>query len=48
MNEYDDVIDNGEWLEDKGSRFSRYLHNSQSVWLDHLNCVIVDDPFEAE
>ena len=48
MIDYDYVIDNGEWLEDQGRRFSRYLLNDQIVWVDHLEMDVIDDPSDVE
>jgi hypothetical protein len=46
--DYDFVIENGLWLEDQGSRFSRYLLNDASVWVDHYETDIVNDPSDVE
>ncbi len=46
--DYDFVIENGLWLEDQGSRFSRYMLNDASVWVDHYETDIVNDPSDVE
>lgn len=45
---YDEILEEGEWLEDKGKRFSRYNYNHESVWVDHDNEEVIDDPYEVE
>lgn len=48
MIDYDFVIENGEWLEDKGRRFSFYLLNDETYWVDHFDMEIIDDPSDVE
>jgi hypothetical protein len=48
MNDYDEVMENGLWLEDQGSRFSRYEYQGSSIWLDHLYSMVIEDPSEAK
>lgn len=48
MNEYVEVMEEGFWLEDQGSRFSRFEYKGISIWLDHLYCIVIDDPSEAQ
>ena len=41
---YDQVIENLEWLEDKGRKLSRYTDDQgSSIWVDHDTCEIVED-----
>ena len=41
---YNSVIENLEWLEDKRRRLSRYTDDQgSSIWVDHELCEIVED-----
>jgi hypothetical protein len=41
--DYDHIVENGEWLEDKGKR-SRYLiGDDQTVWVNNQTLEIDDD-----
>jgi len=46
MEEYDDVMETGTWLEDVkygGNQFSRYNDvDGNSVWLCHDDCTVVE------
>ena len=53
FNTYNEVIKNGEWLEDNNNathaQFSRYAtEHEESVWVCHECCSIVDDIDEHE
>jgi hypothetical protein len=41
---YDDIVENGEWLEDSGKR-SRYCigPDDECVWVNNVTCEIDDD-----
>ncbi len=44
MNTYDEIIENGEWLEDKG-KMSRYCigEDDRCVWVNNQTCEIDED-----
>jgi len=40
---YDDIIENHEWLEDRGKMSRYYIGDDRCVWVNNETCEIDDD-----